>query len=428
MRMLAVWWLVAAGRLAHGAEPSSGGAPIQVETVRPQRAQQGRVSTQPGSVIPDRSARLFAKVSGYLKEQRVDIGDRVHAGDVLAVIDVPELVEEVKRATAALAQAKARVAQAEARVATARALRDAALAAVATSRANLQSAEASLDFKQKVFRRIRELAAERAVEQRLVDEREEDFLAARAGRDAAAAAIDNAQADAAAAEAKLSESQADVVEAQATVDVCQAALERARVFVDFAQIRSPYDGVITERSFFPGDFIRAAEGNVEIPLLAVDKIDRVRVVVRIPDRDAPFTKPGDRATFQAGTLPGVRFEGEVSRISDAQDATTRTMRVEIDLSNETGLLRDGMYGNATIHLSTASPRLKLPVSCLAEKPANGKAAVYVVRDGKAHRRAVYLSRADENEVEVLSGIEAEDWVVKGQAQPLSDGSPVQVAK
>jgi HlyD family secretion protein len=423
-----VFWALSAPPAARSLEAEGGAAPVPVTTIRPHISHPNRFTTQPGSVIPDRSARLFAKVSGYLKEQSVDIGDRVRAGDVLAVIDVPELVEEVKRATATLAQAKARVAQTQARVATARALRDAASAAVATSRANLRSAEASLLFKQKVYRRIRELAAEKAVEQRLVDEREEDFLAAQAARDAATAAIDNAQADAAAAEAKLSESQADVVEAEATVEVYQAALERARVFVDFAQIRSPYDGVITERTFFPGDFIRAADGAAQFPLLAIEKTDRVRVVVQVPDRDAPFTKPGDQATFEVGTLPGIRFEGQVSRMSDAQDAETRTMRVEIDLANEAGLLRDGMYGNATIHLSSASPRLKLPASCLVEKPANGKSAVYVVHEGQARRKTVYVAQADENEVDVLSGIDANDRVVKEHSQPLADGVAVQVAK
>ncbi|HVA46200.1 MAG TPA: efflux RND transporter periplasmic adaptor subunit [Pirellulales bacterium] len=403
-----------------------GRAPMQLKVVRPQASREDRVTTQPGSVIPDRSARLFAKVSGYLKEQRVDIGDRVKAGDLLAAIDVPELVQAVNGATAALAQSQAQLTQAQARVETARALREAAQAAIGRSKANLESAAAALEFKQKVYRRIKQLFEDRAIEEQLVDERQDDFLAAQATRDAALAAIDSAKADLAAAEAKLSESQADVLDAEATVQVCQAALERARVFVDFAQIRSPYDGVITERTFFPGDFIRAADGSAVLPLLAVEKTDLMRVVVQVPDRDAPFTEPGDRATFEASTLPGLQFEGQVSRVSDAQDPTTRTMRVEIDLPNETGLLRDGMYGKATIHLWSASPPLTLPASCLVEKPANGKAAVYVVRDGKAHRQAIYLIHADESEIEVLSGIRAGDWVVSENAASLVEGAPVRV--
>lgn len=260
----------------------------------------------------------------------------------------------------------------------------------------------------------------------MVDEREDDFLAAQAAQDAARAAVDSAKADEAAAEAKLSESQADVLQAQATIGVCQAALDRAQVFVDFAEIRSPYDGVITERSFFPGDFIRAADGNVGLPLLAIEKTDVMRVVVQVPDRDAPFTGPGDRATFEASTLPGLQFEGKVSRVSDAQDVGTRTMRVEVDLPNDAGLLRDGIYGKATIHLWSASPPLKLPASCLIDKPANGKAAVYVVRDGLAHRRNVYLVYTDERDVEVLSGIRSDDDVVEEHLQPLVDGAAVRV--
>lgn len=417
--------VIAIGLMASlaAAEPS-----IQVKVVHPQATREDRVTTQPGSVIPDRSARLFAKVSGYLKEQTVDIGDRVKAGDVLAVIDVPELVQEVNRTTAVLAQAKAQLAQTQAHVDTARALRDAAQAAIGRAKANLESAEASLAFKQKVYQRIKQLFVERAVEEQLVDEREDDYLAAQAGRDAARAAIDSAVADEAAAEAKLSESEADVLEARASVDVCRAALERAKVFVDFAQIRSPYDGVVTERSFFPGDFIRAADGNTGVPLLAVEKTDVMRIVVEVPDRDAPFTGPGDRATFEASTLAGLLFEGRVSRVADAEDASSRTMRVEIDLSNEACLLRDGMYGKATIHLWSASPPLHLPASCLIEKPAGGRAAVYVVRGGKARRQVVHVRHAEKDEVEVLSGIALGDAVIADHPASLRDGAAVQVAQ
>lgn len=418
---------LAQGRLVRAADPAARQA-VKIEVVHPQAPGADHITTQPGSVIPDRSAKLFAQVSGYLKEQRVDIGDRVKAGDVLAVIDVPVFVQAVNGAIAALAQSKAQLTQTQARVVTARALRDAARAAIARSKANLESAEASVAFKQKVYLRIKELAAERAIEERLVDEREEDFLAAQAMRDAARAAIDSAKADAAAAEAKVSESQADVLEAEASVQVAEAALQRARVFVEFAEIRSPYDGVITERSFFPGDFIRAADGSAVLHLLAVQKTDRMRVVVQVPDRDVPFTAAGDRATFEVDTLPGQPFAGHVSRVSDMQDASNRTMRVEIDLPNEAGLLRDGMYGTATIHLRSASPILKLPATCLADKPANGKAAVYVVRDGKAHRQTVYLGRTDAAEVEVLSGIGAHDLVVAGRFLPLDEGVPVEVVK
>lgn len=417
--------VIAIGLMASlaAAEPS-----IQVKAVHPQPSRDDRLTTQPGSVIADRSARLFAKVSGYLKEQTVDIGDRVKVGDVLAVIDVPELVQEVNRTTAGLAQATAQLTQRQARVETARALRDAAQAAVGRAKANMESAEALLAFKQKVYVRIKHLFEQRAVEEQLVDEREEDFLAAQAARDAARAAIDNAVADEAAAEAKLSESEADVLEAQATVGVCRAALDRAKVFVDFAQIRSPYDGVVTERSFFPGDFIQAADGNSGVPLLAVEKTDVMRIVVEVPDRDAPFTNPGDHAIFEAGTLAGLVFEGRVSRVSNAEDTSSRTMRVEIDLPNEAGLLRDGMYGKATIHLWSDSPPLRLPASCLIEKPAGGLAAVYVVHDGKARRRTIHLLQAEKNEVEVLSGIGLGDAVIVDHLTSLRDGAAVQVIK
>jgi HlyD family secretion protein len=288
-----------------------------------------RTTTPPGSVIPDKSAELYAKVSGYLKEfkldrdgKSVDIGSRVEKDQVLAVIDMPELVKEVDRDRAALKRANSTVAQMSARVTTAE--------------AEFKAAESMLTFRTKVHARLAALERRKVMDMRVVDEKEEQMHAAEETKNAAAA--------------RILQAEADLEEALAEVELAQAALERAQVDLDYATIRSPYEGVITVRNFWPGDFVRAADLGGSKPLLAVQKTDVMRVVVDIPHVDVPFVNPGNEARLTINNLPGMEFRGKVSRIAVAEDPVSRTMRAEIDLDNATGKLREGMYGTVTIDL------------------------------------------------------------------------------
>ena len=88
---------------------------------------------------------------------------------------------------------------------------------------------------------------------------------------------------------------ADLAEARANVKVAESNLARTKVFVEYTRIVSPYTGIITHRGFHRGDFIRSAEGGGEKPILTAARIDKVRVVTYIPDRDVPFTDVGDKA-------------------------------------------------------------------------------------------------------------------------------------
>src|SRR5262249_54865278 len=156
------------------------------------------------------------------------------------------------------------------------------------------------------------------------------------------------------------------------------------VQVQFATIVSPYDGVITQRSLFPGGFVRSAiGGNPPAPLLTVERTDKVRVVVQIPDRDVPYADPGDPAVVELDALPGPPLLSKIARTSSAEDPQTRLMRVEIDLPNPDGKIRLEMYGRVTILLERAPDLLSIPSSCLVGKAADGKGAVYVVREGCA---------------------------------------------
>ncbi len=404
------------------AQPAESG--IRVQVVKPTRGGLEQTVRQPGSVNAFEWAALYAKVSGYLKTQRVDIGDSVKQGEVLAEIDAPELEAEVQQAAAALAQAQSEVEQMKARIVTAQAKWQASVANVTQTEAELGRATAQRVFREVQYRRIKNLFDLKSIDERLVDEKEDEMQAARSAEGAAKAAIVTAKADVAAAAATIEEAKANLKNSEAKVQVAQSVLDKDKVWAGYRTIVSPYTGVVTKRTFHLGDFIRGAERSGETPLLVVERIDLLRVVTLVPDEDVPWAVPGRPATVQIDALPGESFHGVISRTAESEDPQSRTMRVEVDLPNPSGRLQPGMYGQVTIDLGTDRKAVVLPVSCLVGPQKDGKAAVYVVREGKARLVPVKLGNNDGIHVEILAGLVLTDDVVCGSSQPLADGVAV----
>jgi RND family efflux transporter MFP subunit len=399
--------------------------PLAVTVVQPRKGALTRLTTQPGSVQAFESVELFAKVSGFLKTQDVDIGDRIKKNQILAVVDVPELDKQAERDKAAVDQAKAKVRQMSARVTSAKADRDAALARLKQAKASWESSKAWVRWRTIQHGRMKDLFASHSIEERLVDESKERKEAAIEAEHAAEAAIGTAEAQVKACEAKILQTDADVAAAESEVGVAQAELEKVQVQVGFAKIVAPFDGVVTHRSMFPGAFVRAANENGNQPLLTVQRTNKMRVVVQVPDRDVVYTDVGDPATLEIDALPGQHFSAKISRIAQSQDPQTRLMRVEIDVPNPAGQIRDGMYGRATLLLDRGTDTFSIPTSCLVSKSDDGSTgSVYVVRDGHARLMAVRLGDDNGLRVAVAGGLGSGDRVILSPGSALIDGLPV----
>ncbi len=419
---------------AHAApETSQQNRELRVETISPQTGGVDRVTVQPGTVHSFDWADLFSKVSGYLHEQKYDIGDKVKAGEVIAVIEAPELKEEVTRCTATVTQAKARVDQMIARVDTAKAEKEAAKAAIAEAQADQQRAEATLSYQGKQYQRMQDLFRRKAVDEKLVDETEDQYLAAKAAVEAAKAHVITQQAQVTAATAKIAQADADLGEARAQVGVANAELAHAQVMYDYTNIRSPYDGVVTQRNYHVGHFIRTGDDTSHGPLYTISRNDRMRVIVEVPDREVYFANPGDTAVVEVDALTGKKFQGKISRIAMAEDTNSRTERIEIDLANPTdpthpeGILKHGMYGAVAITLEAGNKdSVRIPSSCLIGDAKDGEGTVYVVRNGRAEKRQIRLGKDNGIVVEVLDGLNANDQVVAKNNSAVEDGTPVQV--
>ncbi len=399
------------------------GLPVEVD--HPRQGGIERTTTQAGSVHAFNHASLYAKVSGYLKEQNVDIGTRVKRGQLLAVIDDPEVDEAVKQNQAALDQALAKVRVAEAKVRSAEAAKQASEAMVKQAETMVAAKLSNEDLQRKQLVRIAGLVERQAVEKKLEDEQQDRFDVAKADVGVARAEVLSAQAVVMNKAAMVEEAEADLIEARANVEVAQANLGKAKVIQDYTRITSPYDGVVTLRSFHRGDFVRSASEGGNTPVLAVSVTNKMRVVMPVPDTDVPFVDVGDKAILQIVALRGKTFAGTVSRFSETEDPESRNMRTEIDLPNPDGMLHEGMYGRITVILDPASPNsVTIPSSGLISQSGTGQGSVYVVKDGKARKITVQVGNDNGIETEILSGLKVDDLVITSYNGPLDEGTPV----
>lgn len=429
-------------RASASADPASGGSHsstdgnsrqrVRVSVMNPtsQDKSKKRAITEPGSCQSFEVVDLFAKVSGYLKNQKVDIGDPVKEGDVLAEIDAPELQQAVVEAQAQVTKSQAQTAQKKAAVSAEEADLTAAEAALRQTQADLQGFQAEVTLRKEQYARMKKLADEGAVEKELVDEASAQQQVAVSKESAGEKAVVTANADVVAARGHVEEAKADLAAAKAAEEVSQASLKTAQQFQEYTNIRAPFNGVVTARNYFNRDFVRAATGGGQVaqissPLLRVARIDMMRVVVQIPDKDAPHVRVGDPAMLAIDSLPNHKFSGTVSRMAKSQAYKTRTMRAEFDLPNPEGLLQDGMYGTATITLTHAPPGVVIPSKCLFTS-GDGTRFVYVVDHEAAHRRDVELDVDNGLDARIASGLSPSDRVVYKHGAGIADGVSVEV--
>lgn len=398
--------------LAAGAE----GGSAAVKTTQASKVTLRRSTTQPASVHAFYEAELHAKVSGYLKSVAADIGDIVKAGQALAVIDVPEMMKgyesqqaEVDRTESARKQFRAAIDVAKARVEQ---------AGAEIGKARAQADAATLEYK-----RIEELVRTKAVTQRLADETLSRKLAA----EAELAAVKASQV---VAVANLRASEADAAGADASAIVARKQLEEMEVMMRYATLKAPFAGVVTERNVDPGDFVRNAQAMSDTgkPLFSVARVDKMRVRVPIPERDAVYVKKGDKAEFVCRALGDRPIEAVVSRTSRRLDPTTRTMLVEIDLPNDDGRLIPGMYGTISIMIDEKLNAVVIPSNAV-RYGATGESVVYVLKGGDtiAHT-PVKVGHDDGHTIEILSGLSGSEEIVTGMLGRLQDGASVTVVK
>ncbi len=355
---------------------------ISVKVVKPIKETLILSTTQPATLHPYYEANLASRITGYVKSVAVDIGDVVKKGDTLAVIDAPEMVKQYERKLAEVDFLKFKQEQLKAGVAV----------AVAQSKAD------GLEFG-----RVKSLADTGAVTRKVRDESERRMESSKAG---------------------LAVVEAEVKSAGASVVVAQKETEELKAMMGFATLKAPFAGVVIMRAVDPGDLVKAADASdARKSLFQVAKLDRLRLRVAVPERDAIWVDPGDAVEFTCRAVKG-GLKGKVARASRSIDLQTGSMRVEIDLDNSKGQLLPGMFGEATIYLEKRDNAIVVPATSVRFDESGAVAHVYVVDQGKVKVTLVKTGLDDGSRIEILEGLTGDEQVVTGLLGRLADGAAV----
>ncbi|MFY9253548.1 MAG: efflux RND transporter periplasmic adaptor subunit [Fuerstiella sp.] len=396
--------------------------PVAVKTVAVAQQEVRRTSVQPATVHAFYTANIQAKVHGYVKEVKVDIGDVVKAGDVLAIIDVPETTMQQQMLTALVQRQQAEEQRAKAGIDLAKANVKALEALETEARSKMQQVEAALAATEAEFQRTTDLVQRGSLQPRILDEVRERRDSAAAGKSAVTAAIESAVANVTVAKAKLTAAEADLNVAVAETTAKQREVEYVEQMIKYSTLTAPFGGVVTARSVSPGNLV--SERSIDTPLFVISQLDKVRLHIPIPENDAAFVAQGDMINV---SFPAFSAESEMSvpvtRLTGNLDPSTRTMLVEAEVANPDGKLIPGMFGQATVILSTNLTATVLPARAVRFSET-GDAYVYVIADSKVSVVPVTTGSDDGRTIEITAGLEPGQVVLDTHLQRFKDGEIV----
>ncbi|HEV2423602.1 MAG TPA: efflux RND transporter periplasmic adaptor subunit [Terriglobia bacterium] len=324
----------------------------------------------PGEILPYEVVGIFPKVTGFVKWMGVDRGSHVANGQLLAMLDAPELVSQKFAAQANLQSAESRVNEAQAK-----------LIADKATYARLQTAA-----------RTPGVISEDELE----------------------TAEKNADADLARVNALRN-----------TVEADKATLNSIQQMEGYLRITAPFEGIITERSVHPGALVGPAGGPNQVPMLRLEQLVHLRLVIDVPEAYVAGVREGTKVKFTVPSFPDREFAGSVARIANSLEAKTRTMPVELDVANPDRTLAPGMFPTVSLPVERPGPTLQVPISAVARTMESE--FVVRVRDGRTEWVSVKTGLQSGNLIEVFGGLREGDEVALRGSDELPPNSAV-VAK
>ncbi len=370
----------------------------------------------PGNITPLTEASIYARASGYLTKRLVDIGDRVRRNQLMAVIEAPDLDQQVAQGRAAVSQAEQQLAQAQ---------------------STLEQARANLELARVTWDRYKILVERGAI--------------ARQDADTQYATYKTSQATVAADEA-------NVRAASDNVRASRANLERLIALQSFEQVRAPFDGIVTARSVDVGAFISgqggstggglgtsaaantagAQSGGNGGELFRVAQIDRLRILIDLPQTETPDIHVGQLANVIVQEYPNHPFRGTLTHTALALDPASRTMTTEIQLPNPARLLLPGMYAQVQVIANRTNPPLLVPgdslvaeanglhVALVEGPPPSRQGQVKTMGDGhwRVHLQPVQVGRDYGPQTEITSGLSGGEFVIVNPSDVVHEGAQV----
>ena len=336
---------------------------VAVSAAPVRRADLARTVTLAAEFHPYQEISVHAKVAGYVRSIRVDVGDHVRKGDTIAVLEIPELGDDLRKAAAATR-----------------------VAADEVNRSQARHDEVHL-----ASQRLLEVARQRP---NLVAQQDID------------AARDQDQA----AEAALASARQGVEESEANES-------RMHTMLGYGVITAPFDGVITRRYADTGALIQAgtASNTQAMPVVSLAEDRLLRLAFPVPESAVPYIRTGTPVAIEVAAVRR-RFESTVARYAGQVDRSTRTMVTEVDVPNRDGALTPGMYATVTVVLEERKSTLSVPVLALS-----GSSVFRIGEGGVLERRTVKVGLETAQRVEVLDGLREGDLVVVGGRAELRPG-------
>jgi len=338
----------------------------------------------PGNIQAFIDSPIYARASGYLKRWYADIGAHVKSGQVLAEIDAPELDQQVQQARADVQQSQAALDQ---------------------TLANLQQGKANEELAKVTADRWRNLVGKGVVSRQENDQYQAQYQSQAANVQSLEKAI---------------------AAARSSIVSSQANLGRLEEMQRYLTVRAPFDGVITARNTDVGALINAGAGTPTQELFHIASTSTLRVYVNVPQMYSRSAVPGLPASLTLAEFPGRRFRGTLVRNAESIDTGTRTLLAEVDVDNASGELKPGAYAEVHFAIPAAARSLILPVNAFLFR-SEGMQVGVVRQGGKVALVPVVVGKDYGTELEVVSGIDAQDQVILNPPDSLASGEVVHVA-
>ena len=338
-------------------------APTALETATVVSKVLDKAVAIPADLTPYQGVDIHAKVSGFVEQMHVDRGSWVKQGQTLATLSAPELRAQTVKAEAEVQLARARQAEAEARAVSA----------------------------QSTFERLKTAARTPGVV---------------AGNDVEVA------------EKNLEAALAQVEAMKSSVAASDAAVRALKDLEAYLVLRAPFDGVITERHVHPGMLV----GPSGTPVVRIEQVSRLRLTVPVPEAYVGAISKGTRVSFTVGAFPGETFEGVIARPAHSLDMKTRSMLVELDVTNPRQRLAPGMFAEVRWPLSRAQASLFVPTTSVVR--TSERQFVVRLRNGAAEWVDVRRGQVNGDVVEVFGELREGDVVARRGNDEIRPGTRV----
>ena len=343
-----------------------------------------RQLTISSELVPFQEIDVYAKESGFVRELNVDYGSRVQKGQLMAVLEIPELAMLLQQDEAAIQVATDQVQHAQ---------------------KELNRVEAQHNVLHLQYKRLQGVAESRPG---LVAQQE----------------VDDAQGKDLASEAQIEATKSAEATAQSQLIAAKAKESHDRVLYDYANIRAPFSGVVTQRYANLGTLMQGGTNSSTqaLPLVRLSQDDKFRLVIPVPESYVKYIRNGDPVQVRVPSLNKI-FPGKVARFSVDVAEDTRTMHTEVDVPNPSHELVPGLYAEATLMLERKADALTVPLQAVDR---NGEQTTILLVDAsdRVQQRTIEVGLQSATDAEVIAGLNEGDRVVVSDRSGLKQGTPV----